>query len=73
MHAPGTPGRWIPSSRGRRHGPSSARFGPLTGRFGLLTGMSVLLTLMISMLTATPASAAPAGLPGMDVSSYQAT
>src|SRR5215469_4332763 len=41
------------------------------GRFGLIAGLSVLATAAVGALTAGPASAAPAGLPGMDVSSYQ--
>jgi GH25 family lysozyme M1 (1,4-beta-N-acetylmuramidase) len=40
-------------------------------RLGLLTGLSALATVVVTLLAGTAASAAPAGLPGMDVSSHQ--
>jgi GH25 family lysozyme M1 (1,4-beta-N-acetylmuramidase) len=40
-------------------------------RIGLLTGLSALATMVALLLASTAASAAPAGLPGMDVSSHQ--
>ncbi len=41
------------------------------GRLGLVAGLSILATAAVAALTAGPASAAPAGLKGMDVSSHQ--
>jgi GH25 family lysozyme M1 (1,4-beta-N-acetylmuramidase) len=40
-------------------------------RFGLATGLSVVATALVTLLASATANAAPAGLPGMDVSGYQ--